>query len=179
MKRWHTWRSAAPFTTSGSIRTTRTNSPGYSHASTATRWRSRRPKSGVTASSQSKCERTFRNKTPMPPAMQSLSEPSLDLILPFLEPIADVILDPGVSEIMVNGNGTMFAERGNRMESIEATIDRGMLEQAVKRIARPLGLDFGEHAPILHATLPDSSRVSAIWPGCSVGGITLTIRKFA
>ena len=111
--------------------------------------------------------------------MQSISEPSLDLILPFLEPIADVILDPGVSEIMVNGNGTVFVERGNRMQSIEATVDRGMLEQAVKRIARPLGLDFGEHAPILDATLPDSSRVSAIWPGCSVGGITLTIRKFA
>jgi len=59
--------------------------------------------------------------------MQSVSESSLDLILPFLEPIANVILDPVVTEVMVNGNGTVFAERGNRMERLEATISRVQL----------------------------------------------------
>lgn len=42
-----------------------------------------------------------------------------------------MILDRGVSEIMVNGNGTVFAERRDRMESIEATINRGMLEHGL------------------------------------------------
>ena len=36
---------------------------------------------------------------------------SFDLILPFLRPIAHLIEDPTVSEIMVNGSQRVFVER--------------------------------------------------------------------
>ena len=37
---------------------------------------------------------------------------------------------------------------------------------------------MSEEQPILDARLPDGSRVAAVIPPCSVGGTTLTIRKF-
>jgi pilus assembly protein CpaF len=52
------------------------------------------------------------------------------------------------------------------------------LRVGVKNIARALGDDVSEEQPILDAPLPDGSRVAAVCPPCSVGGTTLTIRKF-
>jgi pilus assembly protein CpaF len=49
---------------------------------------------------------------------------------------------------------------------------------AVKNIARRLGSDISEEKPILDSRLPDGSRVAAVIPPCSLGGVTLTIRKF-
>ena len=57
-------------------------------------------------------------------------------------------------------------------------VDERHLRVAVKNIARALGDDVSEERPILDARLPDGSRVAAIFPPCSVGGTTLTIRKF-
>jgi len=52
------------------------------------------------------------------------------------------------------------------------------LQVAVRNIARTLGDDVSEEQPILDARLPDGSRVAAVIPPCSLGGTTLTIRKF-
>ena len=49
----------------------------------------------------------------------------------------------------------------------------------MKNIARRLGDDIGDGRPILDSRLPDGSRVAAIFPPCSIGGTTLSIRKFA
>src|SRR5258708_24199171 len=49
---------------------------------------------------------------------------------------------------------------------------------AVKNIARRRGDDISESKPILDTRLPKGSRVAAIIPPCSLGGVTLTIRKF-
>src|SRR5581483_6372836 len=48
----------------------------------------------------------------------------------------------------------------------------------VRNIARRLGGDISEEKPILDSRLPDGSRVAAVIPPCSLGGVTLTIRKF-
>jgi pilus assembly protein CpaF len=104
---------------------------------------------------------------------------SFDLILPFLRPIADLILDPTVSEIMVNGSQRVFVERDGVVSPVDSvTIEERSLKVAVKNIARLLGDDVSEEVPILDARLPDGSRVAAVLPPCSLGGTTLTIRKF-
>jgi pilus assembly protein CpaF len=104
---------------------------------------------------------------------------SFDLILPFLRPIADLIQDPTVSEIMVNGSQGVFVERDGVVHLVEGvTLEERSLRVAVKNIARILGDDVSEETPILDARLPDGSRVAAVFPPCSVGGTTLTIRKF-
>jgi pilus assembly protein CpaF len=104
---------------------------------------------------------------------------SFDLILPFLRPIADLIQDPTVSEIMVNGSQRVFVERDGVVHPVEGvTLEERSLRVAVRNIARILGDDVSEEAPILDARFPDGSRVAAVLPPCSLGGTTLTIRKF-
>ncbi|MCC7241568.1 MAG: CpaF family protein [Acidobacteria bacterium] len=104
---------------------------------------------------------------------------SFDIILPFLRPIAHLIEDPGVSEIMVNGSRRVFVEReGVVREADDIRLDERNLRVAVKNIARALGDEVSEEKPILDSRLPDGSRVAAVLPPCSLGGTTLTIRKF-
>jgi pilus assembly protein CpaF len=104
---------------------------------------------------------------------------SFDVILPFLQPIADLIQDPEISEVMVNGSGLIFIERNGELEEVtDVHLDERNLIVAVKNIARVLGDDVSEVQPILDSRLPDGSRVAAILPPCSVGGTTLAIRKF-
>jgi pilus assembly protein CpaF len=104
---------------------------------------------------------------------------SFELILPFLRPIAHLIEDPTVTEIMVNGSQRVFVERDGIVEPVDGvTVEERSLKVAVKNIARILGNDVSEDTPILDARLPDGSRVAAIFPPCSLGGTTLTIRKF-
>jgi pilus assembly protein CpaF len=105
---------------------------------------------------------------------------SFDLILPFLRPIEHLIRDPEVSEIMVNGSSRVFTERQGRMEPVPGVeVNEKSLHVALRNIARLLGDDISESWPILDARLPDGSRVAAVIPPCSLGGITLTIRKFS
>ena len=102
-----------------------------------------------------------------------------DLILPYLRPIEALIHDSGVSEIMVNGGtGRVFIERDGAMEETGITISEKNLQVAVRNIARSLSGEISPEKPILDARLPDGSRVAAVFPPCSVGGTTLTIRKF-
>jgi pilus assembly protein CpaF len=105
---------------------------------------------------------------------------SFDLILPFLRPIEHLIRDPEVSEIMVNGSSRVFTERQGKIEPVPGIeVNEKSLHVALRNIARLLGDDISESRPILDARLPDGSRVAAVIPPCSLGGITLTIRKFS
>lgn len=104
---------------------------------------------------------------------------SFDVILPFLRPIAHLIEDADVSEIMVNGSRRVFIERHGLLHEVaDVQIDERNLRVAVQNIARTLGDDVSEEQPILDSRLPDGSRVAAVFPPCSLGGTTLTIRKF-
>jgi len=102
-----------------------------------------------------------------------------EVILPFLKPIEHLILDESVSEVMVNGGDRIFIERSGFLEQVKGISigDRSLLV-AVRNIARRLGDDISESKPILDSRLPDGSRVAAVIPPCSLGGVTLTIRKF-
>ena len=102
-----------------------------------------------------------------------------ETILPFLRPLEPFILDDSVSEIMVNGAGHVFIERAGILEEVpDIHLTEQSLMVAVKNIARRLGSDISQEKPILDSRLPDGSRVAAVIPPCSLGGVTLTIRKF-
>jgi len=102
-----------------------------------------------------------------------------ETILPFLRPLEPFILDDSVSEIMVNGAGHVFIERAGVLEKAPGiNLTEQSLMVAIKNIARRLGSDISQEKPILDSRLPDGSRVAAVIPPCSLGGVTLTIRKF-
>ena len=102
-----------------------------------------------------------------------------EMILPFLKPIEHLILDGSISEVMVNGSEHVFIERNGFLEPVpNVSLGDRALMVAVKNIARRLGDNISESKPILDSRLPDGSRVAAVIPPCSLGGVTLTIRKF-
>src|SRR5437667_961508 len=105
---------------------------------------------------------------------------SLDRILPFLKPIEDLLLDPTVTEVMVNDGGRhVFVERDGALEAVpDRALESRNLTVAIKNIARACGDEISDVQPMLDARLEDGSRVAAMFPPCAVAGPALTIRKF-
>ena len=105
---------------------------------------------------------------------------SLDRILPFLRPIEDLLVDPTVTEVMVNDGGRrVFVERDGAIEAVAGrTLEPRNLTVAIKNIARACGDEISDMQPLLDARLEDGSRVAAMFPPCAVAGPALTIRKF-
>ena len=105
---------------------------------------------------------------------------SLDRILPFLRPIEDLLVDPTITEVMVNDGGKhVFIERDGAIEPVaDRTLEPRNLTVAIKNIARACGDEISDMQPLLDARLEDGSRVAAMFPPCAVSGPALTIRKF-
>ncbi len=106
---------------------------------------------------------------------------SFDLILPFFpDELQALLLDPTISDLMINGTTGVFADRDGVVAHIplakEFTNDR--LQAAIERVARKLGQDINLQNPILNSRLPDGSRVAVVGPPSSINGPTLTVRKF-
>ena len=96
---------------------------------------------------------------------------------PFLPGLEAVLEDPEVSELMINGPGNVWVERGGQLEPIEApALTAAWLHRAAIHIARPLGLDPAAR-PILDARLEDGSRVAICTPPASPH-VAMTIRRF-
>ncbi|MBV6423622.1 MAG: hypothetical protein NAOJABEB_01421 [Steroidobacteraceae bacterium] len=97
-----------------------------------------------------------------------------------LGPLEALLADDTVSEIMVNGAGRVFVERGGR---IVPTTTRFTSEQAlravIERIVSRVGRRVDESSPLVDARLPDGSRVNVVLAPLSLCGAALTIRKFA
>ena len=66
-----------------------------------------------------------------------------DTILPYIRPLAPLVYDPDVSEIMVNPDGQVFVERYGCIHPQPGRFPPDHLEAAVTRIARNLGQDQG------------------------------------
>ena len=106
---------------------------------------------------------------------------SYELILPFFpEELRALLLDPSISDLMINGTTGVYADRDGVVEQIllatPYTNDR--LQAAIERVARILGQDLTTENPILNTRLPDGSRVAVVGAPSSINGPTLTIRKF-
>jgi hypothetical protein len=65
-----------------------------------------------------------------------------EMTLPFMWPIEPFILDPEVSEIMVNGPEHVFIERRGFLEPVPVTLNPKSFLVAVKNVARCLGSDI-------------------------------------
>ena len=106
---------------------------------------------------------------------------SYKLILPFFpEELRKLLLDPTISDLMINGITGIYADRDGVLQHIPLaepfTIET--LQAAIERIARLLGQDLTAQNPILNTRLPDGSRVAVVGAPSSINGPTLTIRKF-
>jgi pilus assembly protein CpaF len=96
-----------------------------------------------------------------------------------LGPLEDLMRDPAVSELMVNGPKRIYVERAGKLSLSDRTFnDERQLRLVIERIVAPIGRRIDEASPMVDARLPDGSRVNAIIEPISLHGSALTIRRF-
>ena len=94
--------------------------------------------------------------------------------------IDQLMKDPTCTEIMVNPDGTVWKESNGVLKKVEnASMTADDTNRLAEKFADEGKVRFDETAPILDVTLPDGSRVNAVKQGVSVGGPSITIRKFS
>jgi pilus assembly protein CpaF len=96
-----------------------------------------------------------------------------------LGPLEELMADPRVEEVMVNGPDRVYVERGGRIEPTRIAFEsEGALRDSIERILAPLGRRVDELSPMADARLADGSRVNVIIPPLAVDGPALSIRRF-
>jgi pilus assembly protein CpaF len=86
--------------------------------------------------------------------------------------------DPTTTDVMVNGGGAVWVDRGGRLERTDITVDEPTVLHLIERVLAPLGRHVDRADPIVDARLPDGSRVHAVVRPLAVDGPCLTIRRF-
>jgi pilus assembly protein CpaF len=95
-----------------------------------------------------------------------------------LEPIAPLLDDPSVSEVLVNGPEEIHVERAGRLERTERRFaDVEALRAALRAVAQSLGRPLSDEQPVLEGRLPDGSRIEAILPPLVAVGPCVAIRR--
>ena len=95
-----------------------------------------------------------------------------------LGPLDPLLADPDVTEVMVNGPGPVWVERGGELVRTAVVVDVETIDRLLERVVAPLGLRLDRTSPVVDARLPDGSRVNAVVPPLAVDGPCLTIRRF-
>jgi pilus assembly protein CpaF len=97
-----------------------------------------------------------------------------------LGPLEELLSDPAVEEVMVNGHDRVFVERRGRIELTDVSFaGEQALRDAIERILTPLGRRVDELSPMVDARLEDGSRVHVVIPPLAVDGPSVSIRRFS
>jgi pilus assembly protein CpaF len=101
-------------------------------------------------------------------------------VLAGLGPVQPLLRRPEVTDVMVNGPGEVWIERGGCLERTDVRFeDAEAVRSAVLRVVGPLGHRFDRARPYVDARLPDGSRLHALLPPLAPTGPVVTVRKFA
>lgn len=96
-----------------------------------------------------------------------------------LGPIQGLLDDPDVTEVMVNGTGSLFYEKGGELVRSEVSFDSPeQITIAIDRILAPLGRRLDRSSPLVNARLANGDRVNAVARPVAIDGPAVTIRKF-
>jgi pilus assembly protein CpaF len=96
-----------------------------------------------------------------------------------LGPLEPLLGDPSVTEVMLNGPGRCFVERGGVVTPVPCVLDAADILRLVERVLGPLGLRLDRGEPIVDARLADGSRVHVVIPPVAVDGPYVTIRRLS
>jgi pilus assembly protein CpaF len=98
----------------------------------------------------------------------------------FLAPIADLLSDAQVTEIMINGPKEIFIEKKGLVYRVDNSFySEDALVSAMRAIAQSVGRVIDNENPRLDARLPDGSRIHVVLPPMAKNGTTVAIRKFS
>ncbi|HEU4898622.1 MAG TPA: ATPase, T2SS/T4P/T4SS family [Actinomycetota bacterium] len=97
-----------------------------------------------------------------------------------LGPLAPLLADPAVTDVLVNGPTDIWVERGGGIERAAVRFASAAAVAAmVQRVVAPLGLRVDEARPWVDARLPGGERFHAVLPPLAPDGPVVTIRTFA
>ena len=96
-----------------------------------------------------------------------------------LGPLEPLLRDRTVSDILVTTPRLIYVERGGKLERTNIEFkDDAHLMRIIERVVSRVGRRIDESSPMVHARLPDGSRVNAVIPPLAVDGPLLSIRRF-
>ncbi len=94
-------------------------------------------------------------------------------------PLAPLLLDPAIGEVVVNGPADVWVELAGRLQPAETRFrDSGELRRTAVRLVAACGRRIDDATPLVDARLPDGSRVNVVLPPLAVDGPLITIRRF-
>ena len=96
-----------------------------------------------------------------------------------LDILQELVDDPRVTEIMVNGPDQVFVETGGKIGRWEKSFEsREQLEDLIQQIVSSVNRIVNTSMPLADARLSDGSRVHVVLEPIALNGPILTIRKF-
>jgi pilus assembly protein CpaF len=96
-----------------------------------------------------------------------------------LGPLEPLLADPSVTDILVNGPGEIWVDRGGALEKVDARFrDEADIYATVERVIAPLGLRVDRSSPMVDGRLGDGSRIHVVVPPAAVDHPTVAIRRF-
>lgn len=96
-----------------------------------------------------------------------------------LDILQELIDNPEITEIMINGTQNVFVEMaGNIFQWENAFESKEKLEDVIQQIVAGCNRVVNEASPIVDARLENGSRVNVVLPPVALNGPILTIRKF-
>jgi len=96
-----------------------------------------------------------------------------------LDILQELIEDPTVTEIMINGPEDIFIERdGKVVRTDRAFVSMEKLEDVVQQIVSACNRVVNESTPIVDARLENGDRVNVVLPPVALNGPIVTIRRF-
>lgn len=96
-----------------------------------------------------------------------------------LDILQDLVDDPSITEIMINGADSVFVERGGGLEQLPLRFSSAeRLLDVVMRIVSACNRVVSESSPIADARLPNGDRVNVVLAPTALNGPILTIRRF-
>jgi pilus assembly protein CpaF len=97
-----------------------------------------------------------------------------------LGPLAPLVADPSVTDVLVNGPDEVWVDRQGRLELTAVRLpSTAALATLVQRVVAPLGLRIDEARPWVDARLPGGQRFHAVLPPVAPDGPLVTIRTFS
>jgi pilus assembly protein CpaF len=96
-----------------------------------------------------------------------------------LDILEELLADPSISEIMVNGPKQIFIEKEGRIEKSDLQFDDSdHLMRMINRCFGRANRNISEQKPLGTLRFPDGSRLQAVLPPASPDGPALSLRRF-
>lgn len=93
--------------------------------------------------------------------------------------LQELIEDPQITEIMVNGTQGIFVEKEGKISRLDICFDsQEKLKAVIWQITAGCNRVVNEASPIVDARLPDGARVNVVLDPVALNGPILTIRRF-